>query len=146
MAGNQFKRGELYFVITGVANTALARRLQKYLREGGINITVEQWSVLVHLWKQDGLNQQELCDKTFRDKPSITRLLNNMEKQGLVNRISSKDDRRRNHIFLTEAAKNLRDQSMIMANGTLNEGLVGVAPEEVEVVRRVLTQVYENLK
>lgn len=143
---NQFKRGELYFVITGVANTALARRLQKYLNEAGFSISVEQWSILVHLWKEDGLSQQALCDRTFRDKPSVTRLIHNMEKQGLVTRVGSKSDRRRNHICLTEWAKSLRDQTMQMANNTLNEGLNGVDPAEVEITKRVLAKVYENLK
>jgi DNA-binding MarR family transcriptional regulator len=142
----QFRRGELYFVITGVANTALARRLQKYFREAGLDITVEQWSVLVHLWKEDGVNQQELCNKTFRDKPSITRLVDNLEKLGLVKRVAGKDDRRINYIFLTDEARNLRDKTMELANATLMEGLNGVSDEDVEVVRRVLSQVYENLK
>ena len=142
----QFRRGELYFVITGVANTALARRLQKYFREAGLDITVEQWSVLVHLWKEDGVNQQELCNKTFRDKPSITRLVDNLEKLRLVNRVAGKDDRRINYIFLTEEARNLRDKTMDLANTTLMEGLNGVSEEDVEVVRRVLSQVYDNLK
>jgi DNA-binding MarR family transcriptional regulator len=142
----QFRRGELYFVITGVANTALARRLQKYFREAGLDITVEQWSVLVHLWKEDGVNQQELCNKTFRDKPSITRLVDNLEKLGLVKRVAGKDDRRINYIFLTEEARNLSDKTMELANATLMEGLNGVSDEDVEVVRRVLSQVYENLK
>jgi DNA-binding MarR family transcriptional regulator len=145
MASAHFRRGELYFVITGVANTALARRLQKYFREAGIDITVEQWSVLVHLWKEDGLSQQEICKRTFRDKPSTTRLLDNLEKLDMVKRIGSEDDRRINYIYLTNYAKSLRDPTMELANNTLNDGLKGVSIEDVEVVRRVLTQVYENL-
>jgi DNA-binding MarR family transcriptional regulator len=143
---NQFRRGELYFVITGVANTALARRLQKYFREAGFDITVEQWSVLVHLWKEDGVNQQDLCNKTFRDKPSITRLLDNLEKLKMVTRVSSKEDRRIKYIFLTDEARAMRDKTMELANATLMEGLTGISAEDVEVVRKVLTQVYENLK
>ena len=143
---NQFRRGELYFVITGVANTALARRLQKYFREAGFDITVEQWSVLVHLWKEDGVNQQDLCNKTFRDKPSITRLLDNLEKLKMVTRVSSKEDRRIKYIFLTDEARAMRDKTMELANATLMDGLTGVSAEDVEVVRKVLTQVYENLK
>lgn len=143
---NQFRRGELYFVITGVANTALARRLQKYFREAGFDITVEQWSVLVHLWKEDGVNQRDLCNKTFRDKPSITRLLDNLEKLKMVTRVSSKEDRRIKYIFLTDEARAMRDKTMELANATLMDGLTGVSAEDVEVVRKVLTQVYENLK
>ena len=72
MSNNQFKRGELYSVINGVASTAVARRLQKNFRNAGLEITIEQWSILYHLWKEDGLSLQELCTRTFRDKASIT--------------------------------------------------------------------------
>src|SRR6266700_8338371 len=67
MSNNQFKKGELYSFITGKASTAIARRLQKNFRQSGIEITIEQWSVLYHLWKEDGQSQQQLCDATFRD-------------------------------------------------------------------------------
>jgi DNA-binding MarR family transcriptional regulator len=145
MPNNQFKRGELYFVITGVANTALARRLQKYFRENNLDLTVEQWSVLVHLWRSDGVSQQELCHKTYRDKAGITRLVDNMERMNLVQRVASKDDRRINLVFLTEEAIALRDITMQLAHQTLLDGLEGVSPEDIEVTRRVLTMVYENL-
>ena len=92
MSNNQFKRGELYSVINGMATTAVARRLQKNFRNAGLEITIEQWSILYHLWKEDGLSQQELCTRTFRDKASITRLIDNIEKLGLVERIASKED------------------------------------------------------
>jgi DNA-binding MarR family transcriptional regulator len=145
MPNNQFKRRELYFVITGVANMALARRLQKYFRENGLDLTVEQWSILVHLWKYDGVSQQELSMRTYRDKPSITRLIDNLEKLGLVERRASSTDRRINRVYLTGAGIALRDPSMELANQTLNEGLVGISAEDIETTKRVLEKVYENL-
>jgi DNA-binding MarR family transcriptional regulator len=145
MPGNQFKRGELYSIITGMASTAISRSIQKSFRAAGLEISVEQWSVLYHLWKEDGLSQQELCHRSFRDKPSITRLLHNMEKQGLVNRVISEKDRRKNHIYLTDTAKKLRDETTQLATDTLNEGLEGITTDEINTVRRVLQQVYDNL-
>jgi DNA-binding MarR family transcriptional regulator len=111
-----------------------------------MDITIEQWSVLYHLWKQDGVNQQELCNATFRDKPSITRLVDNLEKLKLVKRVASKEDRRRNLIYLTDTARKLQDQSMELANQTLNEALEGVAPDDIELCKQVLQKVYDNLK
>lgn len=145
MPDNQFKRGELYSIITGMASTAISRRIQKNFRQAGLDITVEQWSVLYHLWKEDGLSQQDLCNRSFRDRPSITRLLHNMEKQGLVNRVINTNDRRINHIFLTDTAKSLKESTTLVANHTLNEGLNGVTKEEIDTVRKVLQQVYDNL-
>jgi DNA-binding MarR family transcriptional regulator len=146
MPNNQFKRGELYSFITGVASTAIARRLQKNFKQNGVEITIEQWSVLYHLWKQDGVNQQELCNASYRDKPSITRLVDNLEKLKLVKRVPSKEDRRRNLIYLTDAARKLQEQTMELANQTLNEALEGVSHNDIELCKAVLQKVYDNLK
>ncbi len=146
MSNNQFKKGELYSFITGKASTAIARRLQKNFKDAGLDITIEQWSVLYHLWKQDGQSQQQLCDATFRDKPSITRLVDNLEKLNLVSRVASKDDRRKNMIYLAPAAQLLQEKTMELANQTLNEALEGVTNGQIEIAKEVLGMVYENLK
>jgi DNA-binding MarR family transcriptional regulator len=146
MSNNHYRKGELYSFITGKASTAIARRLQKKLNANGLSITIEQWSVLYHLWKRDGLSQQELCNATFRDKPSITRLVDNLEKSGLVKRVPSDADRRINLIFLTKQAQKLQEQTMELAEETLNEALTTVPPEKIDVCREVLQIVYDNLK
>ena len=145
MSNNQFKKGELYSFITGKASTAIARRLQKNLKQAGMDITIEQWSVLYHLWKEEGQSQQQLCDATFRDKPSITRLVDNLEKLKLVKRVASKNDRRINLIYLTKEAQSLQEKTMEIANQTLNEALAGVTNGQIEIAKEVLQQVYNNL-
>jgi DNA-binding MarR family transcriptional regulator len=146
MSNNHFKKGELYSFITGKASTAIARRLQKKFNSAGLNLTIEQWSVLYHLWKEDGKSQQELCNATFRDKPSITRLVDNLEKLKLVKRVPSREDRRMNMIYLTAEAQKLQEQTMELAEATLNEALQTVPPEQIEVCKAVLQLVYDNLK
>jgi DNA-binding MarR family transcriptional regulator len=145
MPNNQFKRGELYSVINGMASTAVARRLQKNFRQAGLEITLEQWSVLYHLWKEDCLSQQELCNRTFRDKPSITRLIDNLEKQKLVKRMASKSDRRINLVCLTQAAVDLQEMTILIANQTMDEALEGISRDEINVVKSVFQRVYDNL-
>ncbi|MEI8098752.1 MAG: MarR family transcriptional regulator [Sediminibacterium sp.] len=145
MPNNQFKRGELYSVINGMASTAVARRLQKNFRAAGLEITIEQWSVLYHLWKEDCLSQQELCNRTFRDKPSITRLIDNLEKQQLVNRMPSTTDRRINLVALTDKAKDMQQLTIDIANQTMNEALIGVKREDIDLVKLVFQRVYDNL-
>ncbi len=145
MPNNQFKRGELYSVINGMASTAVARRLQKNFRAAGLEITIEQWSVLYHLWKEDGLSQQELCNRTFRDKPSITRLIDNLEKQNLVNRMPSSTDRRINLVSLTDKAKDMQQLTIDLANQTMNEALNGVKKEDIDLVKQIFQRVYDNL-
>jgi DNA-binding MarR family transcriptional regulator len=146
MPNNQFKKGELYSFVTGKASIAIARRLQRKFNQANLNITIEQWSVLSQLWKQDGQSQQDLCRATFRDKPSITRLVDNLEKLQLVKRVASSDDRRINRICLTRTAAKLQEQTMQMAEETLNEALESVPAEQIEICKSVLQVVYDNLK
>ena len=145
MLNNQFKRGELYSFITGKTSTAVARRLQKNFKDADVEITIEQWSVLYHLWKEDGQSQQQLCEATFRDKPSITRLVDNLEKSKMVKRVPSKNDRRSNLIFLTKEGKILEQKTMEVASLTLNEALQGVTNGQIEIAKEVLQMVYDNL-
>jgi DNA-binding MarR family transcriptional regulator len=145
MPNNHFKKGELYSFITGKASIAIARRLQKKFNTSGLNLTIEQWSVLYHLWKEDGKSQQELCTATFRDKPSITRLVDNLEKLNLVKRVSDQNDRRINKVYLTKQALKLQEQTMQMAEETLNEALSGVPAEQINMCKEVLQKVYDNL-
>jgi DNA-binding MarR family transcriptional regulator len=146
MPNNHFKSGELYSVINGIASSAIARRLQKHFREAELEITIEQWSILYHLWQEDCLSQQDLCKRTYRDKPSMTRLVDNLEKQKLVKRIASKEDRRKNFICLTQTAKDLQYLTVDLANQTMDEALTGLNKTEIETAKKVLYRVYENLK
>ena len=145
MPNNQFKKGELYSFISGKASIAIARRLQKKFNTSDLKLTIEQWSILYHLWKVDGQSQQELCNATFRDKPSITRLVDNLEKLSLVKRVADAKDRRINKVFLTKTAQKLQEESMELAEQTLNEALDGVPADHVNICKEVLQKVYDNL-
>ena len=103
---------------------------------------------LIHifLWEKDGVTQQELCNATFKDKPSMTRLIDNMERQHLVVRISDKKDRRTNLIHLTKDGKELEEKARIIAGQTLKEALHGITLEELSIGQEVLKKVFYNTK
>ncbi len=91
------------------------------------------------------MQPQQQGDYTFRDKPSITRLVDNLEKINLVKRVPSKSDRRINLIYLTKKALQLEVMTMDVANQTLNEALQGVTNGQIEIAKEVLQKVYDNL-
>ena len=79
--------------------------------------------------------------QTFKDKPSMTRLIDNMERQHLVVRISDKKDRRTNLIHLTKDGKELEERARVIANQTLKEALKGITIEELSVSQEVLRKI-----
>lgn len=87
---------------------------------------------------KDGVTQQELCNATFKDKPSMTRLIDNMERQHLVVRISDKKDRRTNLIHLTKDGKELEEKARVIAGQTLKEALHGITLDELSIGQEVL--------
>ena len=56
----------------------------------------------------------------------------------------SKTDRRINLVCLTPAAIELQDMTILIANQTMDEALVGISKEEINVVKNVFQRVYDN--
>ncbi|PRD47300.1 MULTISPECIES: MarR family winged helix-turn-helix transcriptional regulator [Sphingobacterium] len=136
---------EFFSFLTGKAYAALGRRLQRNLKEEGIKITSEQWSVLYYLWIEEGRTQQELACLTFRDKPSVSRLINNLERLKLVIRVTDKEDKRTNLIFLTKQGRQMKEACLRQAKRTINQALEGVSREDMIKARNTLDVLYSNL-
>ncbi|HLT88713.1 MAG TPA: MarR family transcriptional regulator [Sphingobacterium sp.] len=136
---------EFFSFLTGKAYAALGRRLQRNLKEEGVSITAEQWSLLYYLWIEEGRTQQELACLTFRDKPSVSRLINNLEKLKLVIRVIDKEDKRSNLIFLTKQGRQMKETCLRQAKRTINQALEGVTREDMIKARNTLDVLYSNL-
>lgn len=85
----------------------LRQFLQKKFRENNIDLTYEMHQIMACLWKNDGLMQQDLANKTLKDKASLTCLIDNLSKRNLVDRYEDPNDRRSKLIFLTAEGKAL---------------------------------------
>lgn len=141
-----FETEMLFAILSGKVSTAINRKLYRNFRKMNIDITPEQWSVLHYLWSKDGVTQQELCNATFKDKPSMTRLIDNLEKQQLVIRSASATDRRINIIHLTEKGRNLEEATQPLVLETMKAALSGLSDEDIEAARFLLSKVFNNIK
>jgi len=88
---------------------SLRQHVQVKIKEYNINITFEMLEVMSCLWKKDGVNQQEIADLTLRDKSSMTYLIDNLVKRGMVKRVEDGIDRRNKLIYLTDEGNKLKD-------------------------------------
>ena len=140
----QFDIQLIFAILNGKVSAAINQKLYRNLRE--LDITPEQWTVLLSLWKQDGVTQQDLCNATFKDKPSMTRLLDNMERQHLVVRISDKKDKRINLIHLTKTGREMESRANPIVERTLQEALKNISLEELETAQEVLKKIFLNTK
>ncbi|HUH25410.1 MAG TPA: MarR family transcriptional regulator [Flavobacterium sp.] len=135
-----------YNLLTGRVPLLLNRYLGQKFKKEGINLSREQWSILAVLYHTDGVSQQILADATNRDKPSVTRLVDNLEKLGLVERRNHEVDRRLNLIFLTNKGKELEQPILKVVNDVIHETTKGLTEAQILAVRDAFQVIYENIK
>jgi DNA-binding MarR family transcriptional regulator len=133
----------LGFIINRTARR-LKYELYQAFKASGYNITPEQWAILNRLWEQDGLSQVELADRTFKDKPNVTRMLDVLERRGLIVRQPDEEDRRAYKVYLTEAGRQLEKELIPLAAGVLERGQKNLTDDDIEYLRRALNLIYSN--
>ena len=137
---------EVFDILTGKISSSINRALLRSFAQEKINLTTEQWSVMSCLWKQDKITQQQLCTFTRKDKPSMTRLIDNLEKNKLVVRVPHSTDRRINLIHLTRQGSTLREQASTLVETVVDKALMDISEDDIAVARKVLNKIINNLE
>lgn len=130
---------------TGVLYYLLSRRLNGLLAEAGTGITVDQFRLLTMLWKADGITQQQLAAQLGRDRASVTRMVDILEEQGIITRITDKSDLRVNLLYLTKKGRGLEPTAAACAQKALDEMTRNFSPDEEAAFSKLLQRAIENL-
>lgn len=126
--------------LTNHAAHAARNYLTRRLEEHGIDITIEQFKVMVVLWKEKVSTQQAIADFVGKDKTSITRLIAGLEKRSLITRATDENDKRCNLVTLTPQGIALEKPTMEILNAA-NEAIHReFDPEELAATLRVLNK------
>ena len=123
----------------------LKKQLNKALADAGHDVRVEQMGLMYFLWQQDGISQREIVNQVKKVKSSITRLIDNMEKQNLVVRIPDQTDKRNKLIFLTHKGKALQKQLSVVLNNKLEQAYQNIEKEHIQICKNVLNDMFNNL-
>ncbi|MFV8827516.1 MarR family winged helix-turn-helix transcriptional regulator [Alkalihalobacterium sp. APHAB7] len=131
-----------------IANTGrlVINRLNKNFKDNDYPVTHDQWSIMIRLWEEDGMTQQQLAKLTGKDQPSVSRLINNLVKRGLVKRVQHPVDGRTNLIFLTSEGKKMQIGLIKQAQKTIEQISEGIPKDDLDVFLRVLDKINNNLQ
>ena len=142
--GMNFDLDESIGYVIELTKEVLTRELRKLFHQEGFSITPNHWLILYRLWQEDGITQGQLAERTFKDKPSITRLVDYMVKQDLVKRVEDSVDRRRNIIYLTEKGKSLQEVLPKIVETHIEKATYKLKKREVEIAKTVLRKIMQN--
>lgn len=100
---------------------------------------------LYSLWEQDGLTQSQLVEQMCVQHATISKMVDRMEKAGLVTHRADAEDSRVTRIFLTEQGKNLEKSVRDIWDQLEVRLVAGLSTEERILLRRLLLEVSGNL-
>lgn len=115
------------------------------LRREGHTLTAEGWAVLSLLSETDELSQVEISDRVGKDRHHTSRLIDGLERQGLVARTPSADDRRVKLVCLTDRGGATRRRLLHAVSGFVDDVFEGVSQHHFDAFIRVLTLISERL-
>lgn len=137
---------DIFNLSIGRTTNIINKVLQREFKKIDLPISHDQWIILSALWQENGLSQQSLSDRTFKDKTSITRLIDKLEAHNLVIRVADKNDLRTNLIYLTKKGESFKDITTPIITDTYQKAIRSITEEEILICKKVLNQVYENIK
>jgi MarR family transcriptional regulator, transcriptional regulator for hemolysin len=126
----------------------VARMLRTYAdqRARQFGISRAQWVVLMRLDRSEGLKQSELAEILDLQPISLTRLLDRLAENGLIERRADPNDRRANRLYLTPAARPLIEQLGKLGLDMMETVLDGLDGKANERLLRDLALMKDNLR
>lgn len=120
-----------------------------YLRafkELGLDFTAEQWVILDELYRRGGISQSELANGSFKDAPTVSRIIDLLSKKKLVQRERFDNDRRRYKVFLTKKGKADYEKALPAVLKLRELGWQELSDEDYETYLRIMNQIFKNFE
>jgi MarR family transcriptional regulator for hemolysin len=134
---------EILFTISDVGRLLRTYADQKARRHG---MTRAQWAVLLQLERREGLKQSDLAEDLDIQPITLTRLVDRLCGNGLIERRPDPNDRRAKRLYLTPAARPLLDRIETQVEELAETVLAGLDTNAVGVLLTQLGLARENLK
>ena len=108
--------------------------------------TRAQWAVLLKLQRYEGINQSDLAEYLDIQPITLTRLVDRLCDNGLIERRADPNDRRAKRLYLTPTARPLLERIAAQVEELAETVLAGIEPAAIEAVLTQLGLARENLR
>jgi DNA-binding MarR family transcriptional regulator len=120
--------------------------LRHAFQDAGHDLTPEQWAVLLGLWEEEGLNQSQLGEKTFKDRHNITRILRQLDRRGYIEKLHDKKDKRAFRVYLSPAGHRLLKELKPIVLMHRDRLYKGFNKDDLLKIRDYLGHIVNNLR
>ena len=118
---------------------------KRFEEEGETKLTIEQFGLLHMINREDNnVIQQMMAERMGKNKSTILRLINSLEKKELVRRASGIKDKRENYLMVTKKGQKVIEQYLKIEFGLIDELQQGLTVSDIEIFYKVVNQIKSN--
>lgn len=109
------------------------------------DITSEQAGIIRRLGEEEGISQKDLSRRMAKDQTNVTRILDQLEKKGLVRREANLEDRRSFLTYLTDKGKELNEKIIPTESQIIDIALKDLSEEKRILLKEIIKEIVENI-
>jgi len=117
---------------------ALTREGYRHAVKSGVKLRMPHYVVLSILANSEPCSQKEIAEQIALDKSDVTKMMNELESLGLVQRVEDAQDRRRHSVHLTTKGKKQLDSSDRELNESMRDFLSALSEAEYRQLQHLL--------
>ncbi len=140
-----FKEAKPFGIYLDVTLKVIRQDLIRRFKEQNIDLTPEQWTVLSEIAKEEDSYQSDLAENTFKDPPTVSRIIELLNKRGYIERLADTNDRRRFLIRLTPEGNQIFNRANPVVNMARERGWEGLTEKDHENLSRILAKISSNI-
>jgi DNA-binding MarR family transcriptional regulator len=123
----------------------LDHKIEELLEEKSIDLSKMQFITLNVVYRNQGVSQNELALFADRDKSSLTRMINTLERKNYLYRTHTPEDKRVNHISITEEGARIVTLATPIFRDLASLVEKGLSDEEIEFTKKILDKIKHNI-
>ena len=132
-------------MLIGQVHRLSTKRFVQNSHTYGLEISLDQWLVLGPVWKNDGISQKDISEYCGKDKTSVTKIIDTLEKKNLVVRVTDQLDHRVKRVVLSQKGRELFISALPVMAQTRDELRSGISDKEIEALKSILNKIHKNL-
>ena len=132
-------------MLIGQVHRLSTKRFVQNSHTHGLEISLDQWLVLGPVWKNDGISQKDISEYCGKDKTSVTKIIDTLQKKNLVVRVTDQLDHRVKRVVLSQKGRELFLSALPVMAQTRDELRSGISDKEIEALKSILNKIYKNL-
>ena len=133
-----------YFFKIDTTIKKIRNALQKQFSDAGFDLTVDQWVIIDHLYRNPGISQNTLSEMTTKDAPTVTRIIDLLSQKGLTERRTD-TDRRKFLVYLTEAGEAKYGEVLPVVSAMRRKGWGALSDDDYQQFVRIMDSIYTNV-